>query len=432
VAIVKGDRLSASEKLATCELMAAGFYSWFISNQAVTDDFGRGRLAPATLWAKVFEKRIDRGLSDVTPGMVLSWFSEWERVGLVRVYVCGDEVWFEWVKFQGVPPTKQRYHRAPEPPWSAHACVHRCQRSGKKFPQTLRAVASTTADAFGSRTAAALGPYSVPSVFRSPSSPPSSVPPLPLQTDYGLHLAPPNDGGAETGEFGALDLPPDTEPEPPKPRTGRKASTKHRNPDDPWPTSEALADYEARNGAGSAPRAEVAGQLDGLVRAQAQAHGVKAGDAWTTYVRPAWRAYWGLDGKAATCTNQTPSAADFRKHFGARPGNGKAGKARPLPWDMPSLEAPAEVPLPDPDAKALELWNSVLALLERAIDANAFATWFRPTYGLEFDEGAGVLVVSVPNQSFAAQLSSYGPAVFHAAAEAGVTLTFRYAPRSAA
>ena len=324
MAIVKGDLLSGSEKLARCELLAAGFYGWFISNQAATDDFGRGRLAPAGLWAKVFEKRIDRGLVDVTPALIAAWFAEWERVGLVRVYLWSGEVWFEWVKFQGVAPTKQRYHRAPEPPWSSHVCVYRCQRSAKKYPKLLMAVECTTADAFGSRTADALGTYSVPSVFRSP---PSSVPLRPLQTDLRTTAPGPRETDAGPGpkaseaDEAENDLP---GPPPPTPTNGNGATTttqtskaRHKHPEDPWPTGEAIADYEARNGAGSAPGGEIAGQLTPLVRGQARAAGLTACVAWATLVRPSWRAYWGLE-PGAPATHPNPSAADFRKHFGAR------------------------------------------------------------------------------------------------------------------
>lgn len=310
--------------------MAAGFYSWFISNQAATDDFGRGRLAPASLWAKVFEKRIDRGMTDVTPQLVAVWFGEWERVGLVRLYLWGGEAWFEWVNFQGVPPTKQRYHRAPEPPWGSHECSHRCQRSAKKFSKLLKSESCTTAAVLGSRTATALGTYSV---FRSPSSSvplSSSVPPLPLQTDT---TAPRGALEGALGPDGDLFPGPPTEPDPRPPvdpgGKTRRPHRKHRNPDDPWPTGEAIADYEACNGAGSAPGGEIAGQLDVLVRAQADVHGTTAAGAWEQIVRPRWRAYWGLEvGPHPRADHPSPSAADFRKHFAGRrqATNGNGGK----------------------------------------------------------------------------------------------------------
>jgi hypothetical protein len=323
VAIVKGDLLSGSTKLATCELLAAGFYSWFISNQAATDDFGRGRLAPASLWAKVFEKRIDSGMTDVTPALIVDWFAEWERVGLVKLYHWGGEVWFEWVKFQGVAPTKQRYHRAPEPPGSNHTCSHRCSRSGKKFSKVLIPEPCTTADVFGSRESTGLGTYSVPSVFRSPPSPTSSVPLLPLQTtDTGA--ATPERGAAGPESASELDLPPEPDP---TSGNGHRPRQRRATKADPWPIDEALADYDAHNGAGAAPRGEIAGQLTPLVRAQAQAAGRSSAEAWAAIVRPRWRAYWGLDGGTPT-DHPSPSAADFRKHFAGR-GNGKANGRGP-------------------------------------------------------------------------------------------------------
>lgn len=315
MAIVKGDRLSASEKLATCELLAAGFYSWFISNQGVTDDFGRGRLAPAGLWSKVFEKRIDRGMTDVTPALIADWFAEWERVGLVRVYMWGGEAWFEWVNFQGVPPTKQRYHRAPASPWNAHTCAHRCSRSAKKFPQVFKAEPSTTADVFGSRdgsrtvakSGTELGSYSVPSVFRSP---PSSVPLLPLQN--GLRTTAPADRQTDAvaglvPDDADLDLPDPPGPTRTRPVEKRKA---HKNPGDPWPSGEAVADYESRFGEGSASKpGRITGAIDPLVRAQALTRGLRAAETWSTIVRHAWRRY------LRETTHPKPNPQDFVDTF---------------------------------------------------------------------------------------------------------------------
>lgn len=130
--IVKGDKLSESDKLAQCSLLAAGYYTWFMTSEQ-TDDFGRGRLHPAILWSKVFAKRIEAGRTDVTVARVAGWFREYEEVGLIRVYECDGSTWFEWVKWHPKAPSKRRYHRAPEPPDSSHTHSTLCSQSGSRW-----------------------------------------------------------------------------------------------------------------------------------------------------------------------------------------------------------------------------------------------------------------------------------------------------------
>lgn len=169
--VIKGDLLSESDKLAECSLVAAGFYSLFLANSEITDDFGRFRLLPELLLAKAFAKRLDRGKRDVTAKRIMEWFGEYERVGLIRTWKHDGSTWAEWTNWQAKPPSKRRFHRAPEPPWSDHEHSTTCSQSGSRWA----AVRQTN----GSRTAAggAPSPCSPCSpVVETPPSPPSRPP----------------------------------------------------------------------------------------------------------------------------------------------------------------------------------------------------------------------------------------------------------------
>lgn len=324
MAVVKGDKLAGSDKLARCEYTAALAYAWFISNQGVTDDFGRGRLAPHSLWTKVFEKRIEAGVLDITPEMIRGWFDEYHRVGLIRVYRTGGtagsggERWFEWVNFQGVPPSHRRFHRAPEPPWSAHEHAHRCSRSSNKFSNVVSNEEVATQAV--SKPLASRCPSTSSSVLlsSSPSSVPlsSSVPLRPngTDTDYGLteHAA---NGAACPGQAD-LDLADLDDALTALAKAKRKKPhTNGNGHHQTWPTAQAIDDWHERYGAGSGHPKAIVSHIHKLVTAQAKAKGITPAEAWSDVVRPAWRRYLGLDGKAGT-THPSPGPAEFSAHFG--------------------------------------------------------------------------------------------------------------------
>lgn len=127
MAIVKGDRLPESEKLAKCSLLAAAFYPWFLGARFV-DDFGRFRLLVPVIWATLFHRRPDVKLRHVQ-----GWFGEYVKVGLLQIYEGPDGQLAEWSNWMGMPTSKQRFHRQPEPPWSTHVCSTRCENSRNRL-----------------------------------------------------------------------------------------------------------------------------------------------------------------------------------------------------------------------------------------------------------------------------------------------------------
>jgi hypothetical protein len=136
--VIKGDRLAASDKLSQLSPLAAGHYSLFLSNSRITDDFGRFHLFYHRIWVEAFARRLElaqlgRTVDVVTLDMVRGWFAEYIEAGLVRVYESHGSEWAEWTNWQRKPKSKERFHRAPEPPESRHKHSAACGRTAKAW-----------------------------------------------------------------------------------------------------------------------------------------------------------------------------------------------------------------------------------------------------------------------------------------------------------
>jgi hypothetical protein len=100
------DRLWESKKLARCSRDAALAYPWIF---LVADDHGRFEYDPRRIWSKVFGKR-----NDVSLRQVSAWLDEYWKLGLlVRYHMDGDLAY--WTGFQGRPPSQRRESDYPDP-----------------------------------------------------------------------------------------------------------------------------------------------------------------------------------------------------------------------------------------------------------------------------------------------------------------------------
>jgi hypothetical protein len=180
--VIKGDLLAKSDKLSQVSATASGHYSAFLTNARITDDFGRVHLFFHGIWVSAFERRLElaeRGekRDPVTLKMVRDWFREYEEAGLLKTYEVGGRFWAEWTNWQRKPASKERFHRAPEPPWSVHEHSPACVRTATLYDGSARTRGSREADASqprGSRAAAVGAAVGAPSPS-APSAPASKT-----------------------------------------------------------------------------------------------------------------------------------------------------------------------------------------------------------------------------------------------------------------
>lgn len=93
------DRIWESGKLEDCSRAAAMAYPWIF---LVADDHGRFEYHPRRIWTKVFGRRADVTLEEVT-----AWLDEYWRVGLlIRYHIDGDLA--HWYRFKGRKPSERR------------------------------------------------------------------------------------------------------------------------------------------------------------------------------------------------------------------------------------------------------------------------------------------------------------------------------------
>ena len=124
MSVVRADRIAESRKLESCSLAGYLSYAFFVA--ALRDDFGRFRYS-ARCALPVLAPR-DR--DDLTEDVVRSLLEEYRAVGLLRTWEQDGVTWAEWT---GAIPRGNRFHRTPEPPWSAHVCTPRCEKTGKSM-----------------------------------------------------------------------------------------------------------------------------------------------------------------------------------------------------------------------------------------------------------------------------------------------------------
>jgi hypothetical protein len=124
MSVVRADRIAESRKLESCSLAGYLSYAFFVA--ALRDDFGRFRYS-ARCALPVLAPR-DR--EDLTEAVVRSLLEEYRAVGLLRTWEQDGVTWAEWT---GAIPRGNRFHRTPEPPWSAHVCTPRCEKTGKSM-----------------------------------------------------------------------------------------------------------------------------------------------------------------------------------------------------------------------------------------------------------------------------------------------------------